>query len=76
MIEPSVTRRPKPALGRGLTWRIGLVGFGSAIVAVGIITVGVWVIGSEALAKIVGSDEISAALAEDPFRLIVLPEND
>jgi signal transduction histidine kinase len=42
----------RPAFGRGLAWRIALVGIGSALVAVGIITVGVWVIGKEALAKI------------------------
>ena len=67
MIEPSVTRRPKPALGRGLTWRIALVGFGSAIVAVGIITVGVWVIGSEALAKILMEYGDTAAHAYGMF---------
>ena len=42
----------RPTFGRGLAWRIALVGIGSALVAVGIITVGVWVIGKEALAKI------------------------
>lgn len=52
MSEVSTPRRRTPGFGRGLTWRIALVGFGSAVVAVGIITVGVWVIGSEALAKI------------------------
>jgi signal transduction histidine kinase len=67
MTEPSVTRRPKPALGRGLTWRIALVGFGSAIVAVGIITVGVWVIGSEALAKILMEYGDTAAHAYGMF---------
>ena len=42
----------RPAFGRGLALRIALVGIGSALVAVGIITVGVWVIGKEALATI------------------------
>ena len=30
----------RPAFGRGLAWRIALVGIGSALVAVGIITAG------------------------------------
>ena len=42
----------RPAFGRGLAWRIALVGIGSALVAVGIITVGVWVFGRDTLAKL------------------------
>jgi signal transduction histidine kinase len=42
----------RPAFGRGLAWRIALVGIGSALVAVGIITAGVLVVGSEAMAHL------------------------
>mgnify|MGYP001549385460 CR=1 FL=1 len=42
----------RPTFGRGLAWRIALVGIGSALIVAGIITVGVWALGSEALAKI------------------------
>jgi len=42
----------RPAFGRGLAWRIALVGIGSALVAVGIITAGVLTVGSEALAHL------------------------
>jgi len=42
----------RPAFGRGLAWRIALVGIGSALVAVGIITAGVLIVGSEALAAL------------------------
>ena len=42
----------RPTFGRGLAWRIALVGSGSALIVGGIITVGVWALGSEALAKI------------------------
>jgi signal transduction histidine kinase len=48
---PSSDHR-RPAYGRGLAWRIALVGIGSALVAVGIITVGVLVVGSEAMAHL------------------------
>jgi signal transduction histidine kinase len=49
--QPSSSHR-RPAYGRGLAWRIALVGIGSALVAVGIITAGVLVVGSEAMAKL------------------------
>ena len=39
-------------LGRGLAWRIALVSIASALVAVSIVTVGVWVVGSDALAHL------------------------
>jgi signal transduction histidine kinase len=48
---PSSDHR-RPAYGRGLAWRIALVGIGSALVAVGIITAGVLVVGSEAMAHL------------------------
>ncbi len=49
--EPSTSHR-RPAFGRGLAWRIALVGIGSALVAVGIITAGVLIVGSEAMAHL------------------------
>jgi signal transduction histidine kinase len=49
--EPASSHR-RPAFGRGLAWRIALVGIGSALVAVGIITAGVLVVGSEAMAHL------------------------
>ncbi len=42
----------RPAFGRGLAVRIALVGIGSALVAVGIITAGVLIVGSEAMAHL------------------------
>jgi two-component system, OmpR family, sensor histidine kinase BaeS len=47
-----VSSHRRPAFGRGLAWRIALVGIGSALVAVGIITAGVLVVGSEAMAHL------------------------
>lgn len=41
-----------PTLGRGLAWRIALVGIASAVVAAGILGVGVWVVGGETFAKL------------------------
>ncbi len=46
------TAHRRPAFGRGLAWRIALVGIGSALVAVGIITAGVLIVGSEAMAEL------------------------
>jgi len=63
--QPSQNHRP--AFGRGLAWRIALVGIGSALVAVGIITVGVWVIGKEALAQILMEYGDNAAHAYGMF---------
>ncbi|MEX1295268.1 MAG: ATP-binding protein [Candidatus Limnocylindrales bacterium] len=66
----SLSKRPdshRPAFGRGLAWRIALVGIGSALVAVGIITVGVWVIGKEALAQILMEYGDNAAHAYGMF---------
>lgn len=51
MSEPRTTHR-RLALGRGLAWRIALVGIASGLLAVGIVTVGVAVVGSEALASL------------------------
>ena len=38
MVQEPVSSHRRPAFGRGLAWRIALVGIGSALVAVGIIT--------------------------------------
>jgi signal transduction histidine kinase len=54
-------------LGRGLAWRIALVGIASAFVAVGIVTVGVWVVGSEALAHLMMQAGETAAHAYAMF---------
>jgi signal transduction histidine kinase len=64
---PQPSQNHRPAFGRGLAWRIALVGIGSALVAVGIITVGVWVIGKEALAKILMEYGDNAAHAYGMF---------
>lgn len=53
--------------GRGLAVRIALVGTASALVAVGIITVGVWAIGGEALARLLMDYGDSAAHAYSMF---------
>ena len=37
----------RPAFGRGLAWRIALVGIGSVLLAVGIVTFGIWVFRAE-----------------------------
>jgi two-component system sensor histidine kinase BaeS len=42
----------RPAFGRGLAWRIALVGIGSGLLAIGIVTLGIWVFRAE-LAHIV-----------------------
>jgi two-component system sensor histidine kinase BaeS len=55
------------ALGRGLAWRIALVGIVSAAAAVGIITVGVWVVGGDALAQLMMEAGDTAAHAYEMF---------
>jgi two-component system, OmpR family, sensor histidine kinase BaeS len=52
VVQGPVSSHRRPAFGRGLAWRIALVGIGSALVAVGIITAGVLVVGSEAMAHL------------------------
>ena len=42
----------RPVLGRGLAVRIALVGIASAFLAVGIVTLGVWVFGGEQVAQV------------------------
>jgi two-component system sensor histidine kinase BaeS len=44
-VPPSSHRRP--TFGRGLAWRIALVGIASVLLAVGIVTLGIWVFRSE-----------------------------
>ncbi|MGD8487196.1 MAG: ATP-binding protein [Chloroflexota bacterium] len=62
----------RPAFGRGLAWRIALVGIGSALVAVGIITAGVLIVGSEAMAHLMmqhgESAEASYAMFDQSIR--------
>jgi len=52
MTQAPTSDHRRPAYGRGLALRIALVGIGSALVAVGIITAGVLVVGSEAMAHL------------------------
>jgi signal transduction histidine kinase len=66
MSEPRAGQRGL-ALGRGLAWRIALVGIASAVVAVGIVTLGVWVVGSGALAHLMMEAGESAAQAYAMF---------
>jgi signal transduction histidine kinase len=56
-----------PVFGRGLAWRIALVGIASGLLAVGIVTVGVWVLGSEALAHLMMEAGETAAHAYSMF---------
>lgn len=62
----------RPAFGRGLAWRIALVGIISALVAVGIITAGVLIVGSEAMAHLMmehgESAEASYAMFDQSIR--------
>ena len=62
----------RPAFGRGLAWRIALVGIGAVLVAVGIITAGVLVVGSEAMAHLMmehgESAEASYAMFDQSIR--------
>jgi len=57
----------RPAFGRGLAWRIALVGVVSVIVSVGIVAIGVWVVGSEALAHLMMEHGDTAANAYAMF---------
>jgi len=52
MSEATRDSRRGLGFGRGLAWRIALVGIASAIVAVGIIALFVWFFGGEAMARI------------------------
>ncbi|MFV2063210.1 MAG: sensor histidine kinase [Chloroflexota bacterium] len=65
MSEATQPRRRGLGFGRGLAWRIALVGIASAVVAVGIITLGVWVFGGAALAQLMmdGGDTATHAYA-------------
>jgi signal transduction histidine kinase len=67
MSSTSEASHRRPAFGRGLALRIALVGIASAVTAVGIITIGVWAIGSEALAKILMDYGDTAAHAYSMF---------
>ncbi len=73
--EPSTSHR-RPAFGRGLAWRIALVGIGSALVAVGIITVGVLIVGSEAMAHLMmehgETAEASYAMFDQTIREVLV----
>jgi signal transduction histidine kinase len=51
MSDPRSERR-SPVLGRSLAVRIALVGIASAFLAVGIVTLGVWVFGGEKVAQV------------------------
>ncbi len=52
MTTTSKPRRRGIRIGRGLTWRIALVGIASSLVAIGIVTLGIWAFRTE-LAHIV-----------------------
>jgi signal transduction histidine kinase len=75
MSEPRTGHRSL-TLGRGLAWRIALVGIVSAVVAVGIVTVGVWLVGSEALAHLMmehgESASTSYAMFDQSIREVLL----
>jgi signal transduction histidine kinase len=62
----------RPAFGRGLAWRIALVSIGAVLVAVGIITAGVLIVGSEAMATLMmqhgESAEASYAMFDQSIR--------
>ena len=62
----------RPTFGRGLAWRIALVGIGAVLVAVGIITAGVLIVGSEAMAHLMmehgESAEASYAMFDQSIR--------
>lgn len=66
MSEPQAAPRGL-SLGRGLAWRIALVGVVSALVAVGIVTIGVWVVGGDALAHLMMEEGDTAAHAYQMF---------
>ena len=48
----ALTSRRGPTYGRGLAWRIALVGIASAVVTAGIIAAGVWIVGGDTFARI------------------------
>jgi len=54
-------------LGRGLAWRIALVGMAAGLLAVGIVTIGVAVVGSEALAALMMEHGETAATSYAMF---------
>jgi signal transduction histidine kinase len=60
-------RHRGPSFGRGLAWRIALVGMASGLLAVGIVTVGVAVMGSEALAHLMMEHGESASTSYAMF---------
>jgi signal transduction histidine kinase len=60
-------RPPRPGLGRGLAWRIALVGIASAIVTAGILGVGVWVVGGETFMHIMATYGETAEDASEMF---------
>jgi signal transduction histidine kinase len=60
-------RRSRTPLGRGLAVRIALIGIAAALVAVGIVTLGVWVFGGERLATIMMAAGETATHAYEMF---------
>ena len=66
MSEPRAERRSL-VLGRGLAVRIALVGIASALVAVGIVTLGVWIFGGEKVAQIMMAAGETATHAYEMF---------
>jgi signal transduction histidine kinase len=75
-LSTSQQQSHRPAFGRGLAWRIALVGIGAVLVAVGIITAGVLVVGSEAMAHLMmehgESAEASYAMFDQSIRDVLL----
>jgi signal transduction histidine kinase len=61
------TARRRSVLGRGLAVRIALVGYAVALVAVGIVILGVWVFGGERLAAIMMAAGETATQAYEMF---------
>ena len=57
----------KPALGRGLAWRIALVGIAAAVVTAGILGAGVWVVGGETFMRIMKTYGETAEHASEMF---------
>ena len=66
-VGPTRPRSSRPALGRGLAWRIALVGIASAIVTAGILGVGVWVVGGETFMRIMATYGETADDASEMF---------
>src|ERR671910_2577324 len=58
---------PRPALGRGLAWRIALVGIASAVVTAGILGAGVWIIGGDTFMRIMETYGETAEHASEMF---------